>query len=442
MYVGTYSDYSTAKIVITSGRQVLSEPLRIDPDNIQILRDLSLLQIHRRDLSGFAETRRKLLQVKPSNRLNWVGYAVAEHLCQSYEYAWTCIDNYEKTFKDESVAEYETSELYLYKATIMEEAGKFEEALECLRQHEKDIVDKLGLLEMKGRLCMFLQRYGEASEHYGKLVKMNSEHHVYILAYMANQTQFHRFWPALPAPKVGEQNDSNELPLNIHSFSVSVHPEGMPISGWLPPLHALKSRRHVAIGTRQYKRRVETYEPVAKLTDEEEESVCKFFDELHAAYPKSDSIQRILLYFISGQLFQRRLDAYLRPGLRKGIPSLFRMMRPLYFQEGKPALIEQLLLQYLQHLREEILWFGPGVGDDVAAEPPDSPEQEESPATLLFALMWLRSIMIILAIRQRRSSTQTRRLNTRQHVSKYTHARLASTSVRKTFEPRPISWRR
>ena len=38
------------------------QALRFDPENIQILRDLSLLQIHRRDTSGFAETRRKLLQ--------------------------------------------------------------------------------------------------------------------------------------------------------------------------------------------------------------------------------------------------------------------------------------------------------------------------------------------------------------------------------------------
>jgi peptide alpha-N-acetyltransferase len=233
---------------------------------------------------------------------------------------------------------------------------------------------------------MFLQRYGEASEHYAKLVKKNPEHHVYILAYMASLTQFHRFWPPLPAPSTGEQNDPSELPLNIQSFPPTVHPGGMPLSGWLPPLHALKSRRRVVIGSRQYKRRFETYEPVAKLTDEEEEAVCKFFDDLHAAYPKSDSVQRILLYFISGQRFQRRLDEYLRPRFRKGIPSLFRMLRPLYFQEGKLALIEQLVTQYLEHLHGEIAWYGPGVGDD-AAKPPDSPQEEESPSTLLFVLM-------------------------------------------------------
>jgi len=371
------------------------QALKIDPENIQILRDLSLLQIHLRDLAGFAETRRKLLQVKPSNRLNWVGYAISEHLCKSYEFAWTCIDNYEKTFKDDGAADYENSELYLYKATIMEDAGKFEEALECLRQHEKQIVDKLGMLEMKGRLCMFLQRYDEAAEIYRRLVQQNPEHHIYILALMANQTQFHRFWPALPAPTPVQVQDAAQPsedaakpaapPSTICSFPQSLHPLGMPIWGWLPPQHSLKPQRRVAVGRRQHKRRQDTYEPLVELTEDEEELVIKFFDELVEQYPKSDSLKRIQLYFLSGDRFLSRLDSYLRSRLRKGVPSLFRMMRALYFQTGKLALIEQLLLQYNRCLAEEVSWFGPSVAKPEEAAP--SLDNEEPPSSLLFTRM-------------------------------------------------------
>lgn len=371
------------------------QALRIDPENIQILRDLSLLQIHRRDLAGFAETRRKLLQVKPSNRLNWVGYAIAEHLCKSYEFAWTCLDNYEKTFKDEDVPTYENSELFMYKATIMEEAGKFEEALDCLKQHEKQIVDRLGLLEQKARLCMFLQRYSEAAEIYRTLLRQNPEHHTYVLAYMANQPQFHRFWPALPppipvqpsngsAPPDGAAPEPPPLPSTIASFPVSVHPQGMPIWGWLLPRHAIRPHRRVAIGRRQHKRRFEAYEPLCPLTEEEEEALSVFFDGLQDAHPKSDSLQRLLLHFITGRRFKRRLDWYLRSRLRKGVPSLFRMLRPLYFQPGKPALIEELLLQYNKHLEEDHSWFGPQVGETGATA--DSVD-EEPPPSLLFTRM-------------------------------------------------------
>ncbi|KAK9149521.1 hypothetical protein Scep_008278 [Stephania cephalantha] len=54
--------------------------LRIDPDNIEILRDLSLLQAQMRDLTGFVETRQQLLTLKPNHRMNWIGFAVAHHL--------------------------------------------------------------------------------------------------------------------------------------------------------------------------------------------------------------------------------------------------------------------------------------------------------------------------------------------------------------------------
>lgn len=37
-----------------------------------------------RDLSGFVETRQQLLSLKPSHRMNWIGFAVAHHLNSKY----------------------------------------------------------------------------------------------------------------------------------------------------------------------------------------------------------------------------------------------------------------------------------------------------------------------------------------------------------------------
>jgi len=79
------------------------------------------------------------------------------------------------------------------------------------------------------------------------------------------------------------------------------------------------------------------------------------------------------------------LDAFLRPRLRKGIPSIFRMLRPFYFQEGKPALVEQLFNTYLTHLAEEPSWFGPRPGETDASPP--SRCDEEPPSSMLFSLM-------------------------------------------------------
>lgn len=37
-------------------------------------------QAQMRELSGFVETRRQLLTLKPSHRNNWIGFAIAHHI--------------------------------------------------------------------------------------------------------------------------------------------------------------------------------------------------------------------------------------------------------------------------------------------------------------------------------------------------------------------------
>lgn len=67
--------------------------LRVDPENSQILRDLSLLQVQMRDLSGFVTTRQKLLQLKPTTRNNWISLALSQHLNGRYDKAAGIVRN-------------------------------------------------------------------------------------------------------------------------------------------------------------------------------------------------------------------------------------------------------------------------------------------------------------------------------------------------------------
>ena len=80
------------------------QALKIDPDNVQILRDLSLLQVQLRDGRGFLETRRKLLQLKPNNKMHWVAYALSNHLAGLGATAIQVIDAYGETIKNEPVS--------------------------------------------------------------------------------------------------------------------------------------------------------------------------------------------------------------------------------------------------------------------------------------------------------------------------------------------------
>ncbi|KAF6095672.1 N-alpha-acetyltransferase 15, NatA auxiliary subunit [Phyllostomus discolor] len=71
--------------------------LKWDKDNLQILRDLSLLQIQMRDLEGYRETRYQLLQLRPAQRASWIGYAIAYHLLEDYEMAAKILEEFRKT---------------------------------------------------------------------------------------------------------------------------------------------------------------------------------------------------------------------------------------------------------------------------------------------------------------------------------------------------------
>ncbi|CAK9025030.1 unnamed protein product [Durusdinium trenchii] len=246
---------------------------------------------------------------------------------------------------------------------------------------------------------------------------------------MASQTEFSSFWPPLPSPQNGEDAEAlgcglsegtSTVPKSMVSFPSTLHPQGMPVFGWLPPRHALKPQRRIIIGRKQHKRRIETLET----------EVVALFEELREDFPKSDSLKRLPLFFITGPRFKRKLDEYLRARLRKGVPSLFRTLRSYYYSPGEPETVEELLLQYAKCLREarveadhgpwkadghllvgplswckgrsetfvleegESVWlnwlnssrFGPLSGEQ--SEPPKMSD-EEPPTALLFTLMTL-----------------------------------------------------
>ncbi|KAI7801738.1 N-alpha-acetyltransferase 15, NatA auxiliary subunit a [Triplophysa rosa] len=154
--------------------------LKWDKDNLQILRDLSLLQIQMRDLEGYRETRYQLLQLRPAQRASWIGYAIAYHLLEDYEMAAKIVEEFRKTQQTSpDKVDYEYSELLLYQNQLLREAGLFKKALDHLTNYEKQICDKLAVEEMRGELLLRLDRAGEATEVYHRLLERNPENWSY-----------------------------------------------------------------------------------------------------------------------------------------------------------------------------------------------------------------------------------------------------------------------
>lgn len=158
--------------------------LKIDPDNIEILRDLSLLQAQMRDLTGFVETRQQLLALKPNHRTNWIGFAVSHHLNSNCLKALEILDAYEGTLEDDYPPDNERcehGEMLLYKVSLLEECGLLDRALEEMYKKETRIVDKLAFKEQLVSIVVKLGRLQEGEKLYKSLLLMNPDNYRYFV---------------------------------------------------------------------------------------------------------------------------------------------------------------------------------------------------------------------------------------------------------------------
>ncbi|GFO47570.1 N-alpha-acetyltransferase 15, nata auxiliary subunit-like [Plakobranchus ocellatus] len=156
--------------------------LKWDKDNLQILRDLSLLQIQMRDVEGYRETRYQLLALRPGQRASWIGYAMAYHLLKDYDMCLKILEEFRKTQTPKSF-DYEHSELLLYQNMVMQEAGMYKEALQHFETYEKQIVDKLYIQETLASLHLQLGDPKKAAEINKTLINRNPENWAYYKEY-------------------------------------------------------------------------------------------------------------------------------------------------------------------------------------------------------------------------------------------------------------------
>ncbi|KAK6124901.1 hypothetical protein DH2020_041362 [Rehmannia glutinosa] len=111
-----------------------------------------------RDLEGFVETRQQLLTLKPNHRMNWIGFAVAQHLNFNGSKAVDILEAYEGTLEDDYPPDNERcehGEMLLYKVDKL-----------SYKEQEVSLLEKLGLFD-------------EGEELYKKLLSMNPDNYRY-----------------------------------------------------------------------------------------------------------------------------------------------------------------------------------------------------------------------------------------------------------------------
>eukprot|EP00871_Galdieria_phlegrea_P000174 jgi/Galph1/1157/GphlegSOOS_G5880.1 len=289
------------------------QALKIDPDNIQILRDLALLQVQTRDYDGLILTRRKLVTLKPGNGNHWLGFAVAYHLKGEHEVAVKILDAYEGTIdtkpksgstdsnkKDatttlQSIEErYEISETILYHAMIMEEMESWKEALEYLDKNKSKIVDVLSHWEFRAKLLVNLLLSSTLSE-------------------------YQQMYPEEPEHSLNKLLDFNPNNLEYINMYIKV----------------FFFRRGISISAKE------------KNMLEEKVSL-EACDELLKQFTSSTTLERLSLELSSGNDFFHRLKKYFDKFLCRGIPSMLSDFKSLYSHRAKVNIIEKVLNEYYE----------------------------------------------------------------------------------------------
>ncbi|XP_017152306.1 N-alpha-acetyltransferase 16, NatA auxiliary subunit [Drosophila miranda] len=197
--------------------------LKWEKDNLQILKDLSLLQIQMRDLEGYKETRHHLFTLRPSQHASWIGFAMSYHLLRDYEMANNILETFSQSQTSIEAHDYRHSELLLYQNQILIESSRLEQALDHLNKYNAQIVDKLAVRETMGDLYIKLRQHDLAVPIFESLIRRNPENVLYYEQYLSARQvsessavvavyrEFQEKYPRALCPR--------RLPLNVASGS-------------------------------------------------------------------------------------------------------------------------------------------------------------------------------------------------------------------------------
>ncbi|CAG8567067.1 5151_t:CDS:10, partial [Paraglomus brasilianum] len=112
--------------------------------------------------------------------------------------------------------------------------------------------------------------------------------------------------------------------------------------------------------------------------DDQQEKLFAIYRELGETFKKSNAAKRIPLQHASGERFKQAVGEYIKPALRKGVPSLFVHLKQLYSDPSKSSMIEASVEGYLQSLKDKGVF-----------EEPAEKDTKEPPTAYLWALYFL-----------------------------------------------------
>ncbi|KAI8840387.1 NMDA receptor-regulated protein 1-domain-containing protein [Chytriomyces cf. hyalinus JEL632] len=154
-----------------------SQALKIDKENINIYRDFASMQMQLRNTEAYVDACLSIILLRPGFKQFWLALAAAFHVANNFEASTQSLTLYHDLFQThvENNVEYENSEIYMYRAMVLEESGDLKAALEMIDSHEKSILDKKSAKEARARLLLKMGESKQAESAYKALVKINPD---------------------------------------------------------------------------------------------------------------------------------------------------------------------------------------------------------------------------------------------------------------------------
>ena len=336
--------------------------LRQKPDHLQVLKDIATLQVQMRDLKGHAETRRVLLTMKPNDRTNWLGYAVANQMAGLHDVALSVLDAYlqserkgeaqkarlgkqaddEKNKKKQTKGERDGGGSGVASAAAgaavaegNDESKGLEEEEEKKKKEKKKEKEKKKVLtreraevhmlralileeknDLEGALAYYKQMDGELRDAHA-ILQRSASMLLRLERYDEALSKFNKLVQRNPE-HLGYHRGLQCCVMNDHSpwlVRVGTHGSDSCFSGTCLP-----------VDTR-------------KLSNSQVTELIEVYQKLVETHPKSNAPRHILMRLRMTDDTNKAkqahvLDQHLRPFLRKGVPAFFNVFRPLYAKEG------------------------------------------------------------------------------------------------------------
>lgn len=166
-----------------------AQALRIEGGtNINLVRESAYLYIQLRDWQKVVENRLTLVRMQPHLRMNWAGLAVALHLGGDTGEALRVLEHFESIHRDVPKRSFEQSEVFLYHAQILHEAGRNKDAIEYLSKKTSDqVLDVKASSLLQGKCQLALGEVEEAEKTFKCLLQRNNEDRQYIALWLKTQ---------------------------------------------------------------------------------------------------------------------------------------------------------------------------------------------------------------------------------------------------------------